>query len=234
MAKRWRCLICGYIHVGEEPPYVCPVCQAPRKMFVPIDADAKPKYSQEKTMKIYTGTGDGGKTSLFSGERIAKDDARIEAYGAVDELNAVVGALLAALPEGPQRAEIERQLTRVQSDLFHVGAWLATTPGSPSAGHLPPLTPEPGERLEKEIDAMQAQLPELNAFILPGGHPAAAWAHMARTVCRRAERRAVVLAAGSASTENLLVYLNRLSDYFFVLARYCNRLAGVEDALWRR
>ena len=169
MVKRWRCLICGYIHMGEEPPYVCPVCQAPRKMFVPVDADAGAKNSQEKTMKIYTGTGDRGKTSLFSGERIAKDDTRIEAYGAVDELNAIVGALIAALPEGAERAETQAQLVHIQSDLFHVGAWLATTPGSASADHLAPLTTEPGERLEKEIDAMQAQLPGLSAFILPGG-----------------------------------------------------------------
>ena len=119
MVKRWRCLICGYIHMGEEPPYVCPVCQAPRKMFVPVDADAGAKNSQEKTMKIYTGTGDRGKTSLFSGERIAKDDTRIEAYGAVDELNAIVGALIAALPEGAERAETQAQLVHIQSDLFH-------------------------------------------------------------------------------------------------------------------
>jgi cob(I)alamin adenosyltransferase len=189
-------------------------------------------------MKIYTGTGDGGRTSLFSGERIAKDDARIEAYGAVDELNAVVGALLAALPDAPQGLDIRAQLVQIQSDLFHVGAWLATTPDSPSTARLTPLTDDCGRRLESQIDAMQAELPELDAFILPGGHPSAGWAHIARTVCRRAERRAVTLAgsqgSSSGSSENLLTYLNRLSDYFFVLARYCNHLAGVKDVLWRK
>lgn len=187
-------------------------------------------------MKIYTATGDRGKTSLFSGERIAKDDARIEAYGAVDELNAIIGALMAALPETPQKAELHGQLSRIQSDLFQVGAWLATVPDSPSTAHLPPMTSESWQRLEKRIDEIQSELIPLNAFILPGGHPSAGWAHVARTVCRRAERRAAALVAvsgtGAASMENILVYMNRLSDYFFVLARYCNHLAGVEEITW--
>jgi cob(I)alamin adenosyltransferase len=187
-------------------------------------------------MKIYTATGDKGKTSLFSGERIGKDDARIESYGAVDELNAIVGALMAALPEAPQKTEMIGQLERIQSDLFLVGAWLATTPESPSADQLPPLTPDSYHRLEKLIDAIQLELRELNTFILPGGHPSAAWAHLARTVCRRAERRVVALNAAdgtnSGITENVLVYLNRLSDYFFVLARQCNRLMGVQEIIW--
>ena len=188
-------------------------------------------------MKIYTGTGDSGKTSLFSGERILKDHARIEAYGAVDELNAVVGTLTASLPESPEKNEIRSQLDRIQSDLFHVGAWLATTPESPSAARLTPMTATRSQWLEKLMDRMQDGLAELRSFILPGGHPSAGWAHMARTVCRRAERRAVALAAAQSSIsepmENVLVYLNRLSDYFFVLARYCNHLAGIEDIVWR-
>jgi cob(I)alamin adenosyltransferase len=188
-------------------------------------------------MKIYTGTGDGGKTSLFSGERILKDDARIEAYGAVDELNALAGALIAALPDSALSIAVRTQLSQIQSDLFHVGAWLATAPDSPSATHLTPLTADHGKRLEKQMDAMQADLKELRSFILPGGHPSAGWAHLARTVCRRAERRAVTLAAAqpekSDRTENVLIYLNRLSDYFFVLARYCNHLAGIKDVIWR-
>lgn len=187
-------------------------------------------------MKIYTATGDRGRTSLFSGERIAKDDARIEAYGAVDELNAIIGALMAVLPETRQKPELQGQLSRIQSDLFQVGAWLATTPDSPSMSHLSPMTSESWQRLEKLIDKIQSELSPLNAFILPGGHTSAGWAHMARTVCRRAERRAVSLAAASgkrpASMDNLLVYLNRLSDYFFVLARYCNHLACVEEITW--
>ena len=120
------------------------------------------------SMKIYTGTGDGGKTSLFSGERIPKDDARIEAYGAVDELNAIVGALMAALPATPQRKDLHHQLAQIQSDLFHVGAWLATTPDSPSAAHLTPFADDRAHRLEKHVDAIQVELEELNAFILPG------------------------------------------------------------------
>jgi cob(I)alamin adenosyltransferase len=187
-------------------------------------------------MKIYTATGDKGRTSLFSGERIAKDDLRIEAYGAVDELNAIVGMLMTTLPETPEKEALQDALSLIQSDLFLVGAWMATTFDSPATGHLPQITSGSWQRLEKQIDAIQLELSELNAFILPGGHLAAGWSHMARTVCRRAERRAVSLAALSGavpvSVENLLVYMNRLSDYFFVLARYCNHLAGVEEITW--
>jgi cob(I)alamin adenosyltransferase len=118
-----------------------------------------------------------------------------------------------------------------------VGALLATTPDSSSAGSLKPLSGEHSQRLEHQIDAMQSKLSALNAFILPGGHPAAAWAHVARTVCRRVERRVVLLAGTDQLIKNgleeMLVYINRLSDYFFMLARYCNHLAGVEDVLWR-
>jgi cob(I)alamin adenosyltransferase len=187
-------------------------------------------------MKIYTATGDKGRTSLFSGERIAKDDLRIEAYGAVDELNAIVGMLMTVLSETPQKEALHDALSLIQSDLFHVGAWLATTFDSPATGHLPQITSGSWKRLESQIDAIQKELSALNAFILPGGHFSAGWAHVARTVCRRAERRAVSLAASSgtrpASVENLLVYMNRLSDYFFVLARYCNHLAGIEEITW--
>jgi cob(I)alamin adenosyltransferase len=187
-------------------------------------------------MKIYTATGDKGRTSLFSGERIVKDDARIEAYGAVDELNAIIGALIGALTETHKKAGLHGQLTRIQGDLFQVGAWLATRPDSPSTAHLPPMASDGWQRLEKQIDAIQSELENLSAFILPGGHPSASWAHIARTVCRRAERRVVTLAGEpgtiSASVKNILIYMNRLSDYFFVLARYCNLLAGVKEITW--
>jgi cob(I)alamin adenosyltransferase len=187
-------------------------------------------------MKVYTGTGDGGKTSLFSGERIVKSDARIEAYGDVDELNAVVGSLTAVLPKHPGAQELKQNLAQIQSDLFTVGALLATTPQSPSAGKLKPMTQEHFQRLEHQIDVMQSQLPDLTAFILPGGHFSAAWAHMARTVSRRVERRVVKLAASQKLVETgsreMLIYLNRLSDYLFVLARYCNHLVGVKDDIW--
>jgi cob(I)alamin adenosyltransferase len=187
-------------------------------------------------MKVYTGTGDEGKTSLFSGERIAKNDTRIESYGCVDELNAVVGALAAALPEVAAADAVKTQLGRIQSDLFQVGAWLATTPGSPAADHLVPFTSAYPQWVEEQIDLLDAGLEPLNAFILPGGHPAAAWAHLARTVCRRAERQTLRLddqdALAFQGARELLVYLNRLSDYFFVLARHCNRLAGEKDVPW--
>jgi cob(I)alamin adenosyltransferase len=188
-------------------------------------------------MKIYTGSGDRGKTSLFSGERVSKDNDRIEAYGDLDELNAVLGALCAGLPETPpdRRAELQA----IQSDLFRIGAWLATTPGAPEAQSLPPLDPARSVWLEGAIDRMEEDLPPLMAFILPGGHPSAAWAHVARTVCRRVERRVVRLAGGLPSEEaeaplgRAMIYLNRLSDYLFVFARHCNRRQGIADTPWK-
>jgi cob(I)alamin adenosyltransferase len=187
-------------------------------------------------MKIYTRTGDLGKSSLFSGERVSKNHARIKTYGEVDELNSVIGALIAFLTGGS--GVLEKPLREIQSDLFQVGAWLATVPDSPAAQRLAPFTAAPTQRLEQQIDALQAELPELRAFILPGGHKAAAWAHLARTVCRRAERTAIDLIqndAGQApsSLGPILTYLNRLSDYLFVAARFCNHSAGLSDILWQ-
>jgi cob(I)alamin adenosyltransferase len=189
-------------------------------------------------MKIYTGGGDRGRTSLFSGERVPKDHARIKAYGDVDELNAVIGALVASLPQ--QITDIREELQAVQSDLFHIGAWMATSPGAPAESFLTPLDPAKIEGLERAIDRIDEQLPPIKGFILPGGHAGTAWAHVARTVCRRAERHVVRLAAQAPAAESgaqlqrALVYLNRLSDYFFVLARHINRLHGIEDILWKR
>jgi cob(I)alamin adenosyltransferase len=186
-------------------------------------------------MKIYTGTGDRGRTSLFSGERVGKDHVRVEAYGDLDELNATLGALRTELPAAGDH--LGPELLQIQSDLFHLGAWLATSPDSPARQQLHPLPAERIEQLEQAIDRLQERLPPLSAFILPGGHPAAAWAHVARTVCRRAERRAVALAAAQTDaaqeSPELLVYLNRLSDYLFVLARTINLLAGIADTLWQ-
>jgi cob(I)alamin adenosyltransferase len=188
-------------------------------------------------MKIYTGSGDRGKTSLFSGERVAKDDARLAAYGDLDELSSVIGALGASLP--PACADLRQELEDIQSDLFPIGAWLATTPGAPAAASLPPLDPEGAAILERCIDRFDAGLPPLAGFILPGGHAAAAWAHIARTVCRRTERSVVRVAAGvteAAAAEQMQragVYLNRLSDYFFILARHINRIQGIGDRLWK-
>jgi cob(I)alamin adenosyltransferase len=187
-------------------------------------------------MKIYTGTGDRGKTSLFSGERIEKNDDRIEAYGAVDELNASIGAVIASLPTAPGTDLVRMQLIRIQSDLFRVGAFLATTADSPSMVYLHPMDQADSDWLEERVDQMQSQITELTVFILPGGHPSAAWAHVARTVCRRAERRIVSLLEQTPIDKNthcLLTYVNRLSDYLFILARFCNHLAGMEDQLWQ-
>jgi cob(I)alamin adenosyltransferase len=186
-------------------------------------------------MKIYTGSGDRGKTSLFSGERVAKNNLRTEAYGDLDELNSCLGALTAALEESHESIAEIRQ---IQSDLFHIGACLATTPGSPSAAALEPFDEQKSLYLETAIDRMDQHLPPLKGFILPGGRMPAALAHVARTVCRRAERHVVSLLKDKTSGQTpeayqaVLVYLNRLSDYLFVLARYCNHLAGEADILW--
>jgi cob(I)alamin adenosyltransferase len=189
-------------------------------------------------MKIYTGSGDRGRTSLFSGERVPKHHERVEAYGDTDELNSLIGALTASLP--PTLGEIRSELESIQADLFHIGAWLATSPGAPAGDLLPPLDPARASALERSIDRFDEKLPRLKGFILPGGHLSSAWAHVARTVCRRTERRVVALAAGvtdAAAAEQLkraIVYFNRLSDYFFVLARHINRTQGLEDILWKR
>ena len=193
--------------------------------------------TEKKKAKIYTGTGDRGMTSLFSGERVPKSFERVEAYGDVDELNSVLGVLVGALPE--QISEVIEELKQFQSDLLHVGAWLATTPQSPSSASLVEITDKHVTLLEAAVDRLEGELPTLRNFIIPGGHPSSAWAHVARTVCRRAERHVVrlVLDAPDAQTESLrgvIVFLNRLSDYLFVLARYCNFVMGVPDTLWKK
>ncbi len=188
-------------------------------------------------MKIYTQTGDQGKTSLLSGERVLKSDVRVRAYGDVDELNAVLGMLIAVLDNGNEG--VAAQLAQVQSDLFHAGAWLATGHDARIKAQLVPITGEHCTRIEVWIDGMSATLPELKAFILPGGHPTAAWGHLARTVCRRAERSAIELAQSitepdqQADVMPIIAFLNRLSDYFFVLARLLNQNAGAADKVWR-
>jgi cob(I)alamin adenosyltransferase len=187
-------------------------------------------------MKIYTGTGDKGKTSLFSGQRVSKDDPRIDAYGDIDELNSTLGALAAYLCD---EKELVDELERIQSDLLHAGAWLATHPESAAFESLEEFSGERIFFLEKAIDRLDQNLPVLKGFILPGGHITAAWAHVARTVCRRSERKLVGLIKpslkGKAALQyrNLLVFLNRLSDYLFVLARYCNHIQGLSDKLWK-
>ena len=177
-------------------------------------------------MKIYTKTGDDGSTGLFGGARVRKTDARVEAYGSVDELNAVLGVALAGGAGGLAEA-----LVGLQRELFVLGADLATPKGQESS-YLPRLTPEHVAGLERLIDEHDARLPALKNFILPGGCPLAAHLHLARTVCRRAERATVALAAQAEIGPVPVQYLNRLADLLFVLAREANRAAGVAETEW--
>ena len=187
-------------------------------------------------MKVYTGGGDKGKTSLFSGERVPKHHIRIEAYGDLDELNSVLGVVAAYLPTKEQT--IQADFEGIQSNLFLAGAWLATTPDSSATGYLTPLSATISTNLEGRIDALSEVLPVLKEFILPGGQPVAAWSHVARTVCRRCERRLTELIevtdAGSGELAIIQVYLNRLSDYLFVLARYLNHSLGTAEKTWKK
>jgi cob(I)alamin adenosyltransferase len=161
----------------------------------------------------------------------------VEAYGDVDELNSSLGNLTAAVPE--EWTDITGQLRVIQSELFHIGAWLATTPAAQSEALLEEFTAERVLFLENAIDRMEEQLLPLGEFILPGGHRSAAAAHVSRAVCRRAERRVVELLERlepkppPVSWQQLLRYLNRLSDYLFVLARFCNHRTGVAEPLWK-
>jgi cob(I)alamin adenosyltransferase len=173
--------------------------------------------------RVVTRGGDSGQTSLGDGTRVAKDAARVEAVGAVDEANAAIGLLRLHVD-----AETDAMLARAQNDLFDVGADLCV-PGA--AGDRLRLTDAPSLRLEQEVAAMNADLPALTSFILPGGTPAAAHAHLARTIIRRAERRVVTLARAEAVNPEVPRYLNRLSDHMFVLGRKLNANAA-NDVLW--
>lgn len=178
-------------------------------------------------MKIYTKTGDTGETSLFAGGRVKKHDPRVDAYGTVDELNAHLGFLRTY--EMPQKAQA--WLEDIQNVLFVVGSDLAT-PLDAKADWLVRLDEAPVLRLEAAIDEMTAALEPLQSFILPGGTSAAAYTHVARTVCRRAERCCVALAQDHEVNAQVIVYLNRLSDFFFTLARWLNHRAGESETKW--
>jgi cob(I)alamin adenosyltransferase len=188
-------------------------------------------------VKAYTGRGDRGKTNLFSGERVTKSHPRVEAFGDIDELNSVIGMLISILPA--DKTDLKDQAEHIQSLLFVAGTWLATTPESPEFGAVGSVAEIETKALEQIIVRMDSELPRLNEFLLPGGHFSAAFAHIARTVCRRAERHVVLLAAesseGKAHDElmGILKYLNRLSAYLFVLARYLNWLHGVKETHWQ-
>ena len=177
--------------------------------------------------KVYTKTGDLGMTSLGSGERVSKDAPRVEAYGTVDELNSVLGVLLCE--EMP--ADLREELLRIQQELFDLGADLCT-PESERKKAGPKIKTPQIERLEKLIDAHNDPLKPLKSFILPGGTRTASLFHLARTVCRRAERRVVTLSRHEALDANVVIYLNRLSDALFVLARSENARTGHGDILW--
>ncbi|TWU00897.1 cob(I)yrinic acid a,c-diamide adenosyltransferase [Stieleria varia] len=181
-------------------------------------------------MKIYTRTGDAGSTGLFGGPRVSKDDDRIESYGTVDELNATLGAARAA----GLSSEIDRQLDQIQHELFSIGAELATP--DPDQHGMRLIGPSHIERLEGWIDSHEEALEPLKHFILPGGTAAASMVHLARAICRRAERRVVTLSGheGAGISETLIVYLNRLSDYLFVLSRVINHESGVAEVQWVR
>ncbi len=183
-----------------------------------------------KLTKIYTRGGDGGETSLSDGSRVAKDDLRVEAYGDVDELNAVIG--LARLHATAAAGDIDEMLGRIQHDLFDLGADLST-PIAEAPKH-PPLRIQDSQvdRLEREIDALGGALSSLNSFVLPGGTALAAHLHLARTVARRAERLATTLAGREAINPAALRYLNRLSDHLFQLSRHANG-DGETDVLWQ-
>lgn len=174
--------------------------------------------------RIYTRSGDGGETGLLGGGRVPKDHARVEAYGTVDELNAVLGLARAAC----RHPELDARLARIQGELFALGADLADARSEVPAR----LGASAVERLEREIDAMDAELPPLHRFVLPGGGELGARLHLARTVCRRAERRVVRLAAVAPVPRDALRYLNRLSDWLFVAARWANARDGAAEVTW--
>lgn len=179
-------------------------------------------------MKIYTKTGDQGLTSLIGGTRVPKSDLRIDCYGTVDELNSYIG-LLRDQPVNNSRRDL---LKEIQDRLFTIGASLASDPDK-SKMRLPDLHTEDVTLLEQEMDRMNATLPELREFILPGGHSAVSFAHVARCVCRRAERLVIGLQQESFVAELVIIYLNRLSDYLFVLSRQMAHELGVEEVTWK-
>ena len=180
-------------------------------------------------MKIYTKTGDAGETGLFGGARLSKASLRVEAYGEVDELNSAVG--WACVPVSDP--DLDALLNQIQNDLFEVGAELGSTEDRKQKGTMPLIEEPQVEALERAIDKYEQGPPALTSFVLPGGSEGAARFHLARCVCRRAERSLVALGAQESLRGELFRYVNRLSDLLFVLARYANHMAGVEDIPWK-
>lgn len=183
-----------------------------------------------KLNKIYTRTGDDGTTGLVDGSRLGKDALRVRAYGDVDETNSIIGLVRLHL----ENRELDDMLSRVQNDLFDLGADLATPlpkKGEADSEYALRMVDAQTDRIEAELDKLNAGLEPLNSFVLPGGHPPAAYLHQARTVCRRAERVCVALTAETDINPPALKYLNRLSDFLFVAARWCND-QGASDVKW--
>ncbi len=182
-------------------------------------------------MKVYTKTGDKGQTSLVGGQRVSKCCERLESYGMVDELNSNLGVLITYCKDEKDSAF----LTGIQADLFVIGGYLATDTSTHEVRTGNIVTEDMVTAIEHEIDRLQELLPPLRLFILPGGSRGAAWAHICRTVCRRTERQILRLAeSGAEVDDNVVAYINRLSDYLFVLARKVNMDNGQDDTIWRR
>ena len=179
-------------------------------------------------MKIYTKTGDQGTTSLFTGRRVAKHHIRIESYGTIDELNSYLGLLR----DQDMDDHFKKMLVLIQEKLFTLGSILATEPNKDKRLKIPRISGEDIELLEREMDQMNEELPEMTHFILPGGHPTVSYCHVARTVCRRAERMISYLHENEPVPETLLSYINRLSDYLFVLARKLSHDLNAQEIKW--
>jgi cob(I)alamin adenosyltransferase len=182
--------------------------------------------------KVYTKGGDAGQTSLVGGDRVSKASLRIDCYGTVDELNAALGLVRTALDGSPAAAELLPIVVRLQNELFDLGAELAT-PDAERRERAPHITLDEVEALEREIDRLNAELPPLKSFILPGGGLVSSYLHVARTVCRRAERRVVSLAAEEDVGAQAVTYLNRLSDALFVFGRWACAKEGIPEPLWQ-
>jgi cob(I)alamin adenosyltransferase len=188
--------------------------------------------------RVYTRGGDQGETSLVGGQRISKDSVRIESYGTVDELNAILGLVRAANRAAPKggaseadRRKLDVLVERIQNELFNLGSDLATLPGD-RGPRQPVVEKRHVQFLERSIDSLNSDLPDLASFVLPGGGMVGSFLHQARTVCRRAERAVTTLDRQEAIGENCLVYLNRLSDLLFVLSRWASRAHGEPESLW--
>ncbi len=179
---------------------------------------------------LYTGTGDAGTTSLVYGERVKKNSVRLEAYGTVDELSSALGMIAS---DKECVAEVKGEILNVQNELFNIGSYLATE-AKESQMKCPSMSAERISELEGWIDALDEQTPKIRAFVLPGGCELASKAHMARVICRRAERRILNLADETFIDPQVVKYINRLSDYLFIAARYFNFIQGVEEIVWKR